>query len=156
LVPALFPVVSGLQDSGLDSGLARQDADRGGVTKRQGKFRIDRGTSSVKGGIGNILKQAQKMQEDLQMAQERLAREEVTGESGGGMVKVIMNGRHEVKRVEIDPSLLADDKEMLEDLVAAAVNGAVQKVAEKTQEGMASLTSGLGNLPLPPGFKMPF
>jgi len=110
----------------------------------------------MKGGLGNILKQAQKMQEDLQKAQERLAREEVSGESGGGLVKVTMNGRHEVKRVEIDPSLMAEDKEMLEDLVAAAVNGAVQKVAEKTQEGMASLTSGLGNLPLPPGFKMPF
>jgi DNA-binding YbaB/EbfC family protein len=89
----------------------------------------------VKGGLGNILKQAQKMQEDLQKTQERLGREEVTGESGGGMVKVTMNGRHEVKRVEIDPSLLTDDKEMLEDLVAAAVNGAVQKVGEMTQEG---------------------
>ena len=96
------------------------------------------------------------MQEDLQKTQDRLGREEVTGESGGGMVKVTMNGRHEVKRVEIDPSLLADDKEMLEDLVAAAVNGAVQKVGEMTQEGMASLTNGLGNIPLPPGFKMPF
>ena len=110
----------------------------------------------MKGGLGNILKQAQKMQEDLQKTQERLGREEVTGESGGGMVKVTMNGRHEVKRVEIDPSLLTDDKDMLEDLVAAAVNGAVQKVGEMTQEGMASLTSGLGNIPLPPGFKVPF
>ncbi len=110
----------------------------------------------MKGGLGNILKQAQKMQEDLQKTQERLAREEVTGESGGGMVKVTMNGRHEVKRVEIDPSLLSDDKEMLEDLVAAAINSAVQKVSEKTQEGMASLTSGLSGLPMPPGFKMPF
>lgn len=110
----------------------------------------------MKGGLGNILKQAQKMQEDLQQAQERLAREEVTGESGGGMVKVTMNGRHEVKRVEIDASLLSDDKDMLEDLVAAAINGAVQKVAELSQQGMANLTSGLGNIPLPPGFKMPF
>ena len=110
----------------------------------------------MKAGLGNILKQAQKMQEDMQKTQERLAREEVTGESGGGMVKVTMNGRHEVRRVEIDPSLLSDDKEMLEDLVAAAVNATVQKVAEKTQEGMANLTSGLGNLPLPPGFKLPF
>ncbi|TNF56890.1 MAG: YbaB/EbfC family nucleoid-associated protein [Gammaproteobacteria bacterium] len=110
----------------------------------------------MKGGLGNILKQAQKMQEDLQKTQERLAREETIGESGGGMVKVTMNGRHEVRRVEIDSSLLTDDKEMLEDLVAAAVNAAVQKVAEKTQDGMASLTSGLGNLPLPPGFKLPF
>jgi DNA-binding YbaB/EbfC family protein len=107
----------------------------------------------VKGGLGNILKQAQKMQEDLQKAQEKMAQEEVVGEAGGGMVKVTMNGRHEVKRVEIDDSLLSDDKEMLEDLMAAAVNAAAQKVAEKMQENMAGLTSGL---PLPPGFKMPF
>jgi DNA-binding YbaB/EbfC family protein len=107
----------------------------------------------VKGGLGNILKQAQKMQEELQKAQEKLAQEEVTGESGGGMVKVIMNGRHEVKRVEIDSSLMADDKEMLEDLVAAAVNAAVKRVGEKMQENMSGLASGL---PLPPGFKMPF
>lgn len=108
---------------------------------------------TVKSGLGNILKQAQKMQEDLQKAQEKLAQEVVTGESGGGMVKVIMNGRHEVKRVEIDDSLMTDDKEMLEDLVAAAVNAAAQRVSEKTQENMAGLTSGLS---LPPGFKMPF
>ncbi|MEA3276399.1 MAG: YbaB/EbfC family nucleoid-associated protein [Pseudomonadota bacterium] len=107
----------------------------------------------MKGGLGNILKQAQKMQEELQKTQEKLAQEEVTGESGGGMVKVTMNGRHEVKRIEIDPSLMADDKEMLEDLVAAAVNDAVHRVGEKMQENMSSLTSGL---PLPPGFKMPF
>jgi DNA-binding YbaB/EbfC family protein len=107
----------------------------------------------VKGGLGNILKQAQKMQEDLQKAQEKLAQEEVTGESGGGMVKVTMNGRYEVARVEIDPALMGDDKEMLEDLVAAAVNAATRKVGEKMQENMAGLTSGL---PLPPGFKMPF
>jgi len=107
----------------------------------------------VKGGLGNILKQAQKMQEDLQRAQERLAQEEVTGESGGGLVKVIMNGRHEVKRVVIDPSLLGDDRDMLEDLVAAAINAAVQRVAERTQDSMAGLTAGL---PLPPGFKLPF
>jgi DNA-binding YbaB/EbfC family protein len=107
----------------------------------------------VKGGLGNILKQAQKMQEDLQKAQEKMAQEEVVGESGGGMVKVTMNGRHEVKRVEIDPGLMSDDKEMLEDLVAAAVNAAVQKVSGMMQENMAGLTSGLS---LPPGFKMPF
>jgi DNA-binding YbaB/EbfC family protein len=107
----------------------------------------------VKGGLGGLLKQAQKMQEDLQKAQEKLAQEEVVGESGGGMVKVTMNGRHEVKRVEIDPSLMNDDKEMLEDLVAAAVNAAAKRVAEKMQENMAGLTSGL---PLPPGFKLPF
>ena len=107
----------------------------------------------MKGGLGNILKQAQKMQEDLQRAQERLAQEEVIGESGGGLVKITMNGRHEVKRVEIDPSLMGDDKDMLEDLVAAAVNAAVQRVAERTQDSMAGLTAGL---PLPPGFKLPF
>ena len=107
----------------------------------------------MKGGLGNILKQAQKMQEDLQRAQERLAQEEVTGESGGGLVKVTMNERHEVKRVVIDPSLLGDDRDMLEDLVAAAINAAVQRVAERTQDSMAGLTAGL---PLPPGFKLPF
>lgn len=107
----------------------------------------------MKSGLGNILKQAQKMQEELQKAQERLAQEEVTGESGGGMVKVTMNGRHEVKRVEIDPALMGDDREMLEDLVAAAINAAVQRVGEKTQESMSGVTAGL---PLPPGFKMPF
>ena len=107
----------------------------------------------MKGGLGNILKQAQKMQEELQKTQAKLAQEEVTGESGGGMVKVTMNGRHEVRRVEIDSSLMEDDKEMLEDLVAAAVNAAVQRVGEKMQENMADLTSGLQ---LPPGMKLPF
>lgn len=107
----------------------------------------------MKGGLSNILKQAQKMQEDLQKTQEKLAREEVIGESGGGMVKVTMNGKHAVKRIEIDPSLMEDDKEMLEDLVAAAVNAAVQRVGEKMQENMVDLTSGLQ---LPPGMKLPF
>ncbi|MCB2261492.1 MAG: YbaB/EbfC family nucleoid-associated protein [Candidatus Thiosymbion ectosymbiont of Robbea hypermnestra] len=107
----------------------------------------------MKGGLSNILKQAQKMQDELQKTQEKLAKEEVTGESGGGMVKVTMNGKHEVKRIEIDPTLLEDDKEMLEDLVAAAVNATVQRVGEKMQENMADLTSGL---PLPPGLKLPF
>jgi DNA-binding YbaB/EbfC family protein len=93
------------------------------------------------------------MQEDLQKAQEKMAQEEVVGEAGAGLVKVTMNGRHEVKRVAIDPSLLEDDKEMLEDLVAAAFNAAAQKVGEMMKENMAGLTSGL---PLPPGFKMPF
>ena len=107
----------------------------------------------MKGGLGNIMKQAQRMQEELQKAQERLAQEEVTGEAGGGMVKVVMNGKHEVRRVEIDPSLLQDEKEMLEDLIAAAMNDAVHRVAEKTQESMSGITSGL---PLPPGMKLPF
>ncbi len=107
----------------------------------------------MKAGLGNLMKQAQKMQEQLQEQQERIAREEVTGEAGGGMVKVTMNGKHEVRRVQIDPSLMEDDKEMLEDLVAAAANDAAHKVSEKMQESMAGLTAGL---PLPPGFKMPF
>jgi len=108
--------------------------------------RLKRGTKSVKAGLGNILKQAQKMQEDLQRAQEELARQEVVGEAGGGMVKVTMTGRHEAKRVEIDPSLLADDKEMLEDLVLAAVQGAVNQGKATMAEEMGSLTQGL-NIP---------
>lgn len=107
----------------------------------------------MKGAIGNLMKQAQKMQADLQKAQEQLAREETTGESGGGLVKVTMNGKHEVRRIEIDDSLMGDDKDMLEDLVAAAVNDVVHRIAEKTQESMSGLTSGLG---LPPGMKLPF
>ena len=107
----------------------------------------------MKGGLGNLMKQAQKMQEDLQKAQERLAQEETVGESGGGLVKVTMNGRHEVRRVEIDDSLVGDDKEMLEDLVAAALNDAVHRIAAKTQESMSGLTAGLN---LPPGMKLPF
>lgn len=107
----------------------------------------------MKGGLSNILKQAQKMQEELQKTQEKLTREEVTGESGGGMVKVTMDGKYEVKRIKIDPSLMEDDREMLEDLVAAAVNATVQRVGEKTQENMADLASGLQ---LPPGLKLPF
>jgi nucleoid-associated protein EbfC len=107
----------------------------------------------VKMGLGDLMKKAQKMQEDMKLAQERLAQEEVVGESGGGMVKITLNGKYEVKRVEIDPALLSDDKEMLEDLIAAAFNGAGQRVAEKAKENMAELTAGL---PLPPGFKLPF
>lgn len=107
----------------------------------------------MKGGLGNIMKQAQRVQEELQKAQQKLAEEEVTGESGGGMVRVVMNGKHEVRRVEIDPSLMEDDKEMLEDLLAAAVNDAVHRVADKMQESMSGLTAGL---PLPPGMKLPF
>jgi DNA-binding YbaB/EbfC family protein len=107
----------------------------------------------MKGGIGNLLKQAQQMQDGLRKAQEQLAREEVTGESGGGLVKVTMNGNHEVRRVEIDDSLVGDDREMLEDLVASAFNDAARRVAEKMQENMSGLTAGMN---LPPGFKMPF
>ncbi len=107
----------------------------------------------MKGGLGNLMKQAQRMQQELQQAQEKLAEEEVNAEAGGGMVKVTMNGKHEVRRIEIDESLLQDDKEMLEDLVAAAVNAAVQKVAANQQEQLSGLTAGLG---LPPGMKLPF
>jgi DNA-binding YbaB/EbfC family protein len=107
----------------------------------------------MKGGLGQLMKQAQKMQENLQKTQEEIARMEVTGESGGGMVKVVMTGRHEVRRVTIDPSLMGDDKEMLEDLIAAAMNDAVRKVEAETQARMASVTAGM---PMPPGFKMPF
>ncbi|MCW8845743.1 MAG: YbaB/EbfC family nucleoid-associated protein [Gammaproteobacteria bacterium] len=107
----------------------------------------------MKGGIGQLMKQAQQMQANMQKAQEELARLEVTGESGGGMVKVVMNGKHEVRRVEIDASLQGDDKEMLEDLVAAAINDAVHRIERTTSERMSSLTSGMS---LPPGMKLPF
>ena len=107
----------------------------------------------MKGGLGNIMKQAQKMQADMQEAQEELANLEVTGESGAGLVKVLMTGRHDVRRVEIDTALMGDDKEMLEDLVAAAVNDAVRKVEKTSQDRMSGLAGGMG---LPPGFKLPF
>ena len=107
----------------------------------------------MKGGIGNLMKQAQKMQADLQRVQEEIARAEVTGESGGGLVRVTMNGRHEVRRVQIDPSLVGDDREMLEDLVAAACNDAAHRVEQMTQERMSGLTAGMA---LPPGLKLPF
>lgn len=107
----------------------------------------------MKGGFGNMMKQAQQMQEQMQKAQEELVNIEVTGESGAGMVKVTMTGRHDVKRVEIDPSLIGDDKDMLEDLLAAAINDANRRVETATQEKMSEVTSGLG---LPAGFKMPF
>ena len=107
----------------------------------------------MKGGLGNIMKQAQQLQANLQKAQDELASLEITGESGAGLVRVVMNGRHDVRRVSIDPGLLAEDREMLEDLVAAAVNDAVRKVERTTQERMAGLTSGLG---LPAGMKLPF
>lgn len=106
----------------------------------------------MKGSLGGLLQQAQKMQEQMQRAQEELKNLEVTGESGGGMVRVTLTGKHVVRRVQIDPSL-GDDIEMLEDLVTAAMNDAVNRVAEATEERMGSLTAGL---PLPPGFKMPF
>ena len=107
----------------------------------------------IKGGIGNLMKQAQQMQENMQKLQAKIAEMEVEGESGAGLVKVVMTGKHDVKRITIDPSLLADDKDMLEDLVAAAVNDAVRKVETMVQDKMSAATAGL---PLPPGFKLPF
>lgn len=101
--------------------------------------------------MNNLLQQAQAMQEKMKKMQDEIARAEVTGEAGAGLVKVTMNGRHDVRKVEIDPSLLNEDKEMLEDLLAAAVNDAVRKVERHQQENMASMTAGL---PLPPGFKL--
>jgi DNA-binding YbaB/EbfC family protein len=107
----------------------------------------------MKGGIGNLMKQAQQMQANMQRAQEELANIEVEGEAGGGLVKVVMNGRHDVRRVNIDDSLFGDDKDMLEDLLAAAVNDAVRKVEAANQEKMSTITGGLN---LPPGMKLPF
>lgn len=107
----------------------------------------------MKGGIGNMMKQAQKMQADMQKAQEDIKSMEVEGQSGGGMVKVVMQGSHEVKRISIDDSLLADDKDMLEDLVAAAVNDAVHKIESESKSRMAGVTNGMS---LPPGMKLPF
>lgn len=106
-----------------------------------------------KGGMGNIMKQAQQMQERMQQTQEELAKTEVTGEAGAGLVKVVMTCNHNVRRVEIDPSLMEDDKDMIEDLVAAAMNDGVRRVQEASKEKMGDVTGGM---PLPPGFKMPF
>lgn len=107
----------------------------------------------MKGGLGNLMKQAQQMQENMKNMQEQLAKMEIEGQSGAGMVKVVMTCRYDVKRVSIDDSLIGDDKEMLEDLLAAAVNDAVRRIEAITQERMAGFTSGMG---LPPGMKLPF
>jgi DNA-binding YbaB/EbfC family protein len=107
----------------------------------------------MKGGIGNLMKQAQLMQDNMKKLQEQLAQMEIEGQAGSGLVKVVMTGRHEVKRVTIAPKLLAEDKDMLEDLVATAVNDAVRKIEATTQEKMSAATAGL---PLPPGMKLPF
>lgn len=107
----------------------------------------------MKGGISSLMKQLQEMQSHMQKAQEELATLEVVGESGGGMVKVTMTGRHDVQRVDIDASLLTDDKEMLEDLIAAAVNDAVRKVEKVNQDKLVNMAGGLS---LPPGMKLPF
>jgi DNA-binding YbaB/EbfC family protein len=108
----------------------------------------------MKPNIGQLMRQAQQLQEGMQKAQAEMANIEVTGEAGGGMVKVVMNGKHEVRRVQIDPSVSGlDDREMLEDLIAAACNDAVRRVADTSQQRMSGLMSGMQ---LPPGFKMPF
>jgi DNA-binding YbaB/EbfC family protein len=107
----------------------------------------------MKNALGNIMQQAQKMQEDLKKAQEELALMQVLGESGGGMVTIVMTGKREARKVTIDDSLLGEDKDMLEDLVAAAINDAVNKVAKMKKEKMSDITAGI---PLPPGFQMPF
>ena len=104
-------------------------------------------------GGGNMMKQAMALQANMKKAQEEIANMEVVGEAGGGMVKVTMTGKHEVKRVQIEPQVISEDREMLEDLIAAAINDAVNKVDQQTQARMASVMSGVA---LPPGFKLPF
>ena len=107
----------------------------------------------MRGQIGQLMQQAQRMQEDMKRAQEEIAKLEVTGSAGGGLVSVTMSGAHEVRKVSIDRQTFADDPEMAEDLVAAAVNDAVNKVAEASRAKMGNVTAGMS---LPPGFKMPF
>ncbi|PHV12619.1 YbaB/EbfC family nucleoid-associated protein [Chitinimonas sp. BJB300] len=106
-----------------------------------------------KGGLGNLMKQAQQMQDNMKKAQEELANIDVEGQSGAGMVKIVMNCHHAVKRVSIDPSVIDDDKEMLEDLIAAAFNDALRRAEQTSQEKMAGFSAGLN---LPAGMKLPF
>ena len=107
----------------------------------------------MKGSLSDLMKQAQNMQAELQKAQEELAKAEVVGEAGAGLVSVVMTGRHDVKRVSIDDSVFSEDKEVLEDLLAAAVNDAVRKVEARNRDAMSGLAAGMN---LPAGFKMPF
>ena len=107
----------------------------------------------MRGNFGNMMKQAQAMEANMKKAQAEIETLEIVGESGGGMVKVTMSGKHEVKRVQIEPAVASEDREMLEDLVAAAINDAVHKVDTRVQEKMAAVTAGLN---LPPGLKLPF
>ncbi len=107
----------------------------------------------MKGGIGQLMKQAQQMQADMQKAQEEMASLTVTGESGAGMVRITMTCKHELKSLDIDDSLIGDDKEMLEDLIIAAFNDAIRRVEKTVQEKFSGMTAGLG---LPPGMKLPF
>lgn len=103
--------------------------------------------------LNHLMQQAKKMQEQLQKVQEEQARQLVTGESGAGLVKVTMNGHHEVKKVQLDPALMSEEREVVEDLVAAAINATVKKIAENNKSSLAGMAAGMG---LPPGFKMPF
>ncbi len=107
----------------------------------------------MKGGMAGLMKQAQQMQEKMAKMQEELANAEVTGQSGAGLVSVVMTGRHDVKRVSIDPSLKEEDLEVIEDLIAAAFNDATRKIESNSQDKMSGMTAGMQ---LPPGFKMPF
>jgi len=107
----------------------------------------------MKPDLGSLMKQAQKMQAQMQKAQEELAGLEVTGEAGGGLVQIRMTCKHEVRKLTIDPSLLGDDREMLEDVLVAALNDALRKVERTTQDKLGGMTAGLG---LPPGLKLPF
>lgn len=107
----------------------------------------------MKNQLAGLMKQAQAMQDNMKKTQDQLALIEVEGQSGAGLVKIVMSCKHDVKRISIDPSLLADDKDMLEDLVAAAFNDAVRKAEATSSEKMAGVTAGM---PMPPGFKMPF
>tara|TARA_R110001592_G_scaffold171325_1_gene409612 strand:- start:11983 stop:12309 length:327 start_codon:yes stop_codon:yes gene_type:complete len=107
----------------------------------------------IGGNMSELMKQAQKMQEQLQKQQEAISTAEVTGESGAGLVKVVMTGRHDVKRVQLDDALMSEDKEILEDLLAAAVNDAVRKIEDSNKNSLSGLAEGMG---FPPGFKMPF
>ncbi len=104
-------------------------------------------------GLGDLMKQAQQMQQKMQQMQEEVANLEVTGEAGAGLVKIAMTGRHDVRRVDIDPSLMQEEKSVLEDLIAAAMNDAVRRAEQAQQDKMSELTAGI---PLPPGFKLPF
>ena len=106
-----------------------------------------------KGQIADLMKQAQQMQENMQRIQDELSNTEVDGQSGAGLVKIVMTCKHAVKRVILDPALLTEDKEMIEDLIAAAINDAVHKIEKMTQEKMGG---AVGGMPLPPGFKLPF
>lgn len=108
---------------------------------------------TMKGGFGDLMKQAQQMQEKVQKVQDEIANAEVTGEAGAGLIKITMTGRHDVKKVKIDDSLISEEKEILEDLIAAALNDAVRRVENNQKDRMSELTAGI---PLPPGFKFPF